>query len=138
MNKQFTLTTADVDEWQNEIYQSGQVGIDQECTLIRANFVGWVSYRFSLTAEQQEFVISLGILAHQSCGTSLENALQHRGSITLDKDEDRTQKTVAQNPKVVIWEERLQRQSQSVAAKDEADPDYTVSLAFRIFYLENA
>ncbi|MBE8719955.1 hypothetical protein [Sphingobacterium pedocola] len=139
MNKQFAFTSLGVDEWQYEVYQLGQTGIDQECALIRANFVDWVCYRFSLSAEQREFVISLGVLAQESYGTSLENVLQHRGNITLDKDENRKQRATAQNPKVVIWEERLQRvQSQSVAVKDEVDPDYTVSLAVRIFYLENA
>jgi hypothetical protein len=136
MNKQFSFTTAGVDEWRTEIYNAGQAGIDQECNLIQNDFVGWLVYRFQLTAAQTAFLISLGTLTHQSYSATIQNALQHRGPITLEKEELAAKADDIRNPKVILSEQRAQANANASTDAATVQAEIEIALIFKIFYLQ--
>lgn len=141
MKKQFTLTAIGVEEWITYIYAGGDHRIDEECAYIAHDFVGWISYRFQLSASQIEFVISLGELVHESYSSDIQNTLLLRGTISLDKEQapvlpDKIQNAKAQNPKVV-WKEKQNAVAEATVSESKQryrDSEQKASLRFRISY----
>lgn len=141
MNEQFTLSHDGVSEWLTFIYAGGAVRVDQECASISADFVGWLSQRFALTADQISFVVFLGPLVQDSYSASIRNVLQQGGSISLEKPATRlATDPPAQNPKVIY------KDQQDIVSEDP-DPESNATsaanwirssaLVFRIVYLTN-
>ncbi|MCY4778559.1 hypothetical protein ORI89_02775 [Sphingobacterium sp. UT-1RO-CII-1] len=141
MNRQFKLTGIGVQEWLAYVYEGGEQRIAEECTYIAHDFVGWVSYRFSLSPDQIDFLIALGELVHESYSTDIQNTLQLRGPISLDKEEapahsGNIQNAKAQNPKVV-WKEKqneTKEKSESVRSQNSQAFTQKARLHFRISY----
>jgi len=135
MNTQFPFSTQGVQDWQDTIYAAGTTAIHAECTLIAQDFVDWISYRFSLSVEQVQFVTSLGALTHATYSASIQNTLQHRGTITLIKADQQAVSDKAQNPKVVYHENKNKVNSPNSISSELDDIDMEVSTTFRIEYL---
>lgn len=141
MKKQFTLSSIGVQEWVAYIYAGGARRIDEECTYIAHDFVEWIRYRFTLSSDQVTFLISLGPLVHESYSTDIQNTLQLRGPISLDKEEapvrnDNIENAKAQNPKVV-WKEKqnaVAEQSTADVQQDYKQQQQGAKLLFRITY----
>lgn len=141
MNKQFQLSSIGVQQWLAYVYEGDEQRIVEECTYIAQDFVGWISYRFSLSPDQIDFLIALGTLVHESYSADIQNTLHLRGPISLDKEEfpnrsGEIQHAKAQNPKVV-WKEKqnaAKEKPASNAAQDNAALAQKASLHFRISY----
>jgi hypothetical protein len=134
MNTQFTFTPQGVQDWQDEVYAGGQSSVDNECLQIDTDFVTWLVYRFSLNESQEQFVVSLGSLTQLSYSTSLRDALQHRGTISLTKDEKPSTFATIKHPKIVYKEQQNAKQDQQSIAIDPEPTEQEVTLRFRITY----
>lgn len=141
MNKQFQFSSIGVQQWLAYVYEGVEQRIAEECASIAQDFVGWVSYRFSLSAGQVDFLNALGALVHESYSADIQNTLQLRGPISLEKEEapvrsGNIQNAKAQNPKVV-WKEKqneAKEKSASHAAQDSTALAQKARLHFRITY----
>lgn len=136
MNKQFSFTSAGVQQWQAELYQEGTTAVQNERTLIEANFIAWLFARFILNADQQTFAQDLGAPTHQIYAVAISNALEEQTPVVLEKEEERTSKGHDyDHPKLSQMRYQITVSADRDTIKSVADTEQQRELIFSLYYL---
>lgn len=137
MNKQFSFTSAGVQQWQAELYQEGTTAVQDERTLIEADFITWLFARFMLDADQQSFAQNLGAPTHQIYAVAISNALEEQTPIVLEKEEGRIAKDHDyDHPKLSQMRYQITVNTDHDTIKSVADTEQKRELIFSLYYLD--
>lgn len=136
MNKQFSFTSAGVQQWQEELYNEGSNAVQAERVLIESDFLSWLASRFVLTPEQLSFAQNLGAPTLQIYSVSISNALAEETPIVLEKGENlEIKRNPYEHPKL------SQMHYQVKTSKDDSMPESATAevqqrnLLFSLYYL---
>lgn len=137
MNKQFSFTSAGVQLWQAELYQEGTTAIQNERTLIEADFITWLFARFMLDADQQSFAQNLGAPTHQIYAVAISNALEEQTSIVLKKEDgNKLKKDDYDHPKFSQMSYEITSSSDNNPTNSAAITEQKRELIFSLYYLD--
>jgi len=137
MNKQFSFTSAGVQLWQAELYQEGTTAIQNERTLIEADFITWLFARFMLDSDQQSFAQSLGAPTHQIYAVAISNALEEQTSIVLKKEDgNKSKKDDYDHPKFSQMSYEITSSSGNNPTNSAAITEQKRELIFSLYYLD--
>lgn len=138
MNKQFSFTSAGVQQWQAELYQEGTTAVQDERTLIEADFITWLFARFMLDADQQSFAQELGTPTHQIYAVAISNALEEQTPIVLEKEEELTAKDHDyDHPKLSQMRYSVTTSVDDDTIRSVADTEQQRELIFSLYHLDD-
>lgn len=136
MNKQFSFTSTGVQQWQTELYQQGATAVQNERTLIEADFITWLFALFMLDADQQTFAQDLGAPTHQIYAVAISNALEEQTPIVLKKEDgDKSKKDDYEHPKFSQMSYQITSSSDNDTIRSTADTEQLRELIFSLYYL---
>ncbi|WP_257669422.1 hypothetical protein [Parapedobacter tibetensis] len=82
---QYPFTTAGVKAWQLDLHAAPDDVIEEEAGDAESNMKGWLMERFSLTQDQQDYLVALDNALTQHWGESIAYFIRCRLPIELNK-----------------------------------------------------